>query len=318
MSARRLRADVGSAMDHKFIFVDVFADQPFSGNQLAVFPDARGLSDRAMQALAREINFAETTFVLPARLDGALRRVRIFTPKTEVPFAGHPTIGTAAVLAHLGVLEWHVDVAKATFEEGVGPVRVTVSRGVAPFFTELALESSVEIPAVRPDGGRVAAALSLEPADLLDCWFASVGLPFCFVHVASRAAVDRACLERSVWRDSIANGWSPHLYFFAGDLGGEARDAKLYARMFAPALGLEEDPATGSGAAALAGTLAARAHGDGMDADVALDIEQGVAMGRPSRIHASATKRAGIVNRVSVAGSSVIVGRGTMHVPDGH
>jgi trans-2,3-dihydro-3-hydroxyanthranilate isomerase len=303
-------------MDHKFILVDVFADQPFSGNQLAVFPDARGLSDRAMQALTREINFAETTFVLPARLDGALRRVRIFTPRSEVPFAGHPTIGTAAVLAHLGVLEWHGDEAKATLEEGVGPVRVTVSRGVAPLFAELALESSIELPAVRPDRGRVAAALSLEPTDLLDCWFASVGLPFCFAHVASRAAVDRACLERSVWRDSLANGWSPHLYFFAGDIGGEARDAKLHARMFAPALGFDEDPATGSAAAALAGTLAARARGT--DADVALDIAQGVAMGRPSRIHAGATKRAGVVGRVSVAGSSVIVGKGTMHVPDGH
>jgi trans-2,3-dihydro-3-hydroxyanthranilate isomerase len=303
-------------MDHKFILVDVFADQPFSGNQLAVFPDARGLSDRAMQALTREINFAETTFVLPARREGALRRVRIFTPRSELPFAGHPTIGTAAVLAHLGVLEWHGDSAKAILEEGVGPVRVTVSRGVTPFFTELALEPSVELPAVRPDRGRVAAALSLEPTDLLDCWFASVGLPFCFAHVASRAAVDRACLERSVWRDSIANGWSPQLYFFAGDVGDEAREAKLHARMFAPALGVEEDPATGSAAAALAGTLAARANG--MDADVALDIEQGVAMGRPSRVRASATKRGGIVDRVSVAGSSVIVGRGTMHLPDGY
>jgi trans-2,3-dihydro-3-hydroxyanthranilate isomerase len=303
-------------MDHKFILVDVFADQPFSGNQLAVFPDARGLSDRAMQALTREINFAETTFVLPARLEGALRRVRIFTPKREVPFAGHPTIGTAAVLAHLGVLEWHGDTAKATLEEGVGPVRVTVSRGVAPLFTELALESSVEIPTVRPDRERVAAALSLEPADVLDAWFASVGLPFCFAHVASRAAVDRACLERSVWRDSIANGWSPHLYFFAGDVGSDTRHATLHARMFAPAIGIEEDPATGSAAAALVGALAARASGT--DADVALEIVQGVAMGRPSRIHASATKRAGLVDRVSVAGSSVIVGRGTMHVPDGH
>src|SRR5580692_7564533 len=155
-------------MDHELIFVDVFADRPFSGNQLAVFPDARGLSDRAMQALARELNLAETTFVLPARLDGALRRVRIFTPRSELPFAGHPTIGTAAALAHLGILEWHGDSAKATLEEAVGPVRVTVSRGVAPFFTELALAPSVERPALRPDRGHVAAALSLEPTDILD------------------------------------------------------------------------------------------------------------------------------------------------------
>ncbi|HEY2512317.1 MAG TPA: PhzF family phenazine biosynthesis protein [Polyangiaceae bacterium] len=301
-------------MDSKYVLVDVFADQPFSGNQLAVFPDARGLSDGAMQALARELNLAETTFVLPARLDGALRRVRIFTPRSELPFAGHPTIGTAAVLAHLGILEWHGDSAKGTLEEGIGPVRVTVSRGVAPLFTELALEASVEIPAVRPDRGHVAAALSLDPTEILDCWFASVGLPFCFAHVGSRAAVDRARLERSAWRDFVASGWSPHLYFFAGDLGNDAQHATLHARMFAPALGIEEDPATGSAAAALAGSLAARTHGT--DADVALDIAQGVSMGRPSRIHARATKRGGIVARVSVAGSSVIVGQGTMHVAD--
>ena len=301
-------------MDSKYVLVDVFADRPFSGNPLAVFPDAGGLSDRAMQALARELNLAETTFVLPARLDGALRRVRIFTPRSELPFAGHPTIGTAAVLAHLGILECQGDAAKATLEEGVGPVRVTVSRGVAPFFTELALDPSIDVPAVRPDRGHVAAALSLEPTDILDCWFGSVGLPFCFVHVASRSAVDRAHLERSAWRDSIASAWSPHLYFFAGDLGSDARHATLHARMFAPALGIEEDPATGSAAAALAGALATRAGG--MDADVALDLEQGVALGRPSHIQATATKRAGVVHRVSVAGSNVIVGRGTMHVPD--
>ena len=118
-------------MDHKYILVDVFTVRPLSGNPLAVFPDARGLSDRAMQALAREINLAETTFVLPARLDGALRRVRIFTPRSELPFAGHPTIGTAAALAHLGILERHGDSTMATLEEGVVPVRVTVSRGVA-------------------------------------------------------------------------------------------------------------------------------------------------------------------------------------------
>jgi trans-2,3-dihydro-3-hydroxyanthranilate isomerase len=301
-------------MDHELILVDVFAEQPLSGNQLAVFPDARGLSDRAMQALAREINFAETTFVLPPRVAGATRRVRIFTPRKEVAFAGHPTIGTAAVLAHLGVLEWRGDTAEATLEEGIGPVRVTVSRRVAPLFAELTLESPVEIPAGRPDRAQVAGALSLEPADVLDGWFASVGLPFCFVHLASHALVDRARLERSVWRTSLADAWSPHLYLFAGDLGARTRPGRIHARMFAPALGIEEDPATGSAVAALAGTLAVRA--EGTDADVAFDVEQGVVMGRPSRIQATATKRAGVVGRISVAGSSIIVGRGNMDVPE--
>jgi trans-2,3-dihydro-3-hydroxyanthranilate isomerase len=299
-------------MDYQFVLVDVFADQPLSGNQLAVFPDGRGLSERAMQALAREINFAETTFVLPPRRADAAKWVRIFTPRSELPFAGHPTIGTAAVLAHLGAFDWRGDMAEAILEERVGPIRVSVSRGSAPLFTEISLESPLEIPPARPDRSHVAAALSLQPADILDCWFASVGLPFCFARVPDRAQVDRACLDRSAWR-SVANTWSPHLYIFAGE---PSNGARLHARMFAPALGIEEDPATGSAAAALVGTLASWA--DKLDAKIAIEIEQGVVMGRPSRMHASATKRAGMVDRISIAGPSVVVGRGTMHVPDAY
>src|SRR6266581_3705227 len=116
-------------MPHRFVIADVFTDRPFTGNQLAVFPEAQGLSDRAMQAIAREFNFAETTFVLPASDPRHACRVRIFTPKTELPFAGHPTVGTAAVLARLGLFKLAGGNARIVLEEGIGPVPVEIAVG---------------------------------------------------------------------------------------------------------------------------------------------------------------------------------------------
>src|SRR5260370_27737146 len=124
-------------MSHGFVMADVFTETAFGGNQLAVFPDARGLPDRAMQALAREFNFAETNFVLPPRNPRHPRRVRIFTPRTELPFAGHPTVGTAAVLSSRGLIETPGSTAAVVFEEGVGPVTVQIRRGGAPLLTPL-------------------------------------------------------------------------------------------------------------------------------------------------------------------------------------
>jgi trans-2,3-dihydro-3-hydroxyanthranilate isomerase len=124
-------------MAHRFVIADVFTATAFGGNQLAVFPDARGLGDRAMQALAREFNFAETTFVLPPADARHTRRVRIFTPRTELPFAGHPTIGTAAVLARLGLVDMPGGAATLLFEEGVGPVPVEVRLDGSTIFARL-------------------------------------------------------------------------------------------------------------------------------------------------------------------------------------
>lgn len=291
---------------HRFVIADVFTDRPFSGNQLAVFPDAQGLSERAMQAIAREFNFAESTFVLPAREPRHACRVRIFTPKAELPFAGHPTVGTAAVLAHLGKVELP---AKIVLEEGVGPVPVEIAMSGAHIHAQFVIEKPVEVPAARPERAAAAAALSLPEAAVLETWFANGGVPFCFVRLADRAAVDRAVLDRAAWKSRFANAWSPHLYFFAGD-------SDLYVRMFAPALGIEEDPATGSGAVALAGVLAARLPA--ADGVFAWRIDQGVAMGRPSKIEASAEKRAGRVLRVKVGGATMLSAEGTMSVPAGY
>ena len=293
-------------MAHAFVIADVFTRTAFGGNQLAVFPDARGLSDRAMQALAREFNFAETTFVLPPADPRHTGRVRIFTPTRELPFAGHPTIGTAAVLASRGLVGQRV-----ILEEGVGPIAVEVRLDGSVPYARLTREGEVEKPATRPSRSAAAAAISLPERDVLDTWFASVGVPFAFVHLASAEVVDRAVLERAAWTANFSRAWAPNLYLFAGE---PVPGSRLYVRMFGPAFGIEEDPATGSGAAALAGCLADRLASDGT---FAWQIDQGVCMGRPSRLETWAERRGGRTVAVRVGGSTVLVGEGTMTVPAG-
>jgi trans-2,3-dihydro-3-hydroxyanthranilate isomerase len=299
-------------MPHRFVIADVFTETAFGGNQLAVFPDGRGLSDRAMQALAREFNFAETTFVLPPQDPRHLRRVRIFTPKTELPFAGHPTVGTAAVLARHGIVPMTGGAATIVLEEGIGPITVEIQLRGQTVIAHLVTEKEVESPPARPARTAAASALSLPEDAVLETWFAGVGVRFCFVRLASREAVDRAVLDRAAWSAHFANAWSSNLYLFAGRL---APGSRLYVRMFAPALGVEEDPATGSGAAALAGYLAARSPGE--EGILNWEIDQGIAMGRPSFIEASAEKRRGRAARVKVGGATVLVGEGTMTIPAG-
>ena len=280
---------------HRFVIADVFTDRPFSGNQLAVFPDARGLSDHAMQAIAHDFNFPESTFVLPEN------RVRIFTPKHEMQFAGHPTVGTAAVLAHLRKMDLPGTIV---LEEGIGPVPVDLSRRGAQIYAEFTIEKPVETPAERVEKSAAAAALSLPESAVLESWFASGGVRFAFIKLADRAAVDRAELDRAAWKRYFKGAWASQLYFFAGD-------KDIYARMFAPALGIPEDPATGSAAVGLAGVLAAREPR--AEGSFTFQITQGVAMGRPSRLEARAEKRDGRVVRVKVGGTTVITAEGTMY-----
>jgi trans-2,3-dihydro-3-hydroxyanthranilate isomerase len=293
-----------------FVVADVFTATPFGGNQLAVVPDARGLSGRAMQTLAREFNFAETSFVLPNERSPRAFGVRIFTPKAELPFAGHPTVGTAAVLAHLGQLELTDGGAAVVLEEGVGPVTVAVRPEGGRTFARLTVDRGPDIPEETPSRGAVAASLSLAEDDVRDAWFAGVGAPFCFAHLGSREAVDRATLDRSAWRARLADAYSSSVFLFAGSF---ATTERLYARMFAPALGIEEDPATGSACVSLVGALAARSPDrDGM---FELTIDQGVAMGRPSVLEAAAEKSGGRVTRIHVGGHTVVVAQGTIEVP---
>ena len=247
-------------MKYTFHIVDVFSSTPFGGNQLAVLPEAAGISTEGMQKIAREFNFGETTFVLPKNDPANTCRVRIFTPRVELDFAGHPSVGTACAL----VMQQHVrpsDPMRLILEENVGPVTVDVAQRNGGFHGTLTLSGKVEAPTGAPSPTDLAAVLSIEPAEVSQVFFAGVGVPFCFAQLNSNEAVDRATINRAAWATTLARAWSPHVFFFAGNL----RDGgKLYARMWAPALGVEEDSATGSACAALVGAMASKPDFGGM------------------------------------------------------
>ena len=295
-------------MRYRYLTCDVFTDRRFGGNQLAVLPDAAGLDTAAMQRLAAEFNYSETTFVLPPDDPANLARVRIFTPKAEMPFAGHPTVGTALALAWLG--RTPAD-GRFVFEEQAGLVPIAVrTAGTGALEAEFAAPGRAEHgPPVAP--AAVAAALGLGGEDLvveggLPC-AASCGAPFLLVELASRAALERAAFRGDVGLPAVA---AEGVFLFTRD--GADNEVDLRARMFAPAHGIPEDPATGSAAAALAGFLGSRR---GLAAGWhAWRIAQGVEMGRPSLILARARRDRDGVAEVRIAGTAVPVAEGTIEV----
>ena len=295
-------------MKYAFHIVDVFSSTPFGGNQLAVVTDAASISTGGMQKIAREFNFGETAFVVP-KDDPNTYRVRIFSPRTELDFAGHPSVGTACAL----VMKQHArltDPVRLTLEENIGPVVVDVSPRNGGLYGTLTLSGKIEAPTGAPSPADVAVVLSIEPADVRQVFFAGVGVPLCFAQLKSDEAVDRAAINRSAWAATFSRAWSPHIFFFAGTLqdGG-----KLYARMWAPALGVEEDPATGSACAALVGAMASKREFGGTA--YRLSVQQGVSMGRPSQIEAEARKSEGVVTSVSVGGATTYIASGEIDVP---
>jgi trans-2,3-dihydro-3-hydroxyanthranilate isomerase len=294
---------------YTFHIVDVFSSTPFGGNQLAVLPDATGISAEGMQKIAREFNFGETTFVLPKDDPANTCRVRIFTPRAELDFAGRPSVGTACAL----VMKRHVrlsDPIRLILEENIGPVTVDVTKRNKEFHGTLTLPGKIDAPNGAPSPTDLAAVLSIEPAEVSQVFFAGVGVPFCFAQLNSNEVVDRAAINRAAWAATLSRAWGPHVFFFAGNLrdGGE-----LYARMCAPALGVEEDPATGSACAALVGAMASKPDFAAMN--YRLSIQQGVSMGRRSDIEAEARKRNGVVTSVSVGGATTYIASGEIDVP---
>ena len=304
-------------MRHRFLTADVFTDRVFGGNPLAVLPDARGIGGADMQKVAREFNLSETVFVLPPERPGNARRLRIFTPARELPFAGHPTVGTALVLAWIGEIDLSGEATEIVLEEGAGLVPVTIrASGGRADFAQLVAPNAPEIrPA--PEAPEVAALLSLDPSDLrLDAGLpraCSCGLPFLIVELRDAAALGRARLDRAPWQRLLADAWAKAVYVFTRDAAAAGADFR--ARAFAPAAGIEEDPATGSAAAALGGWLGTReAMGDGHHRYV---IAQGLEMGRPSRLEVEAERREGALAAVRVGGGAVPVAEGTIEVPGG-
>ncbi len=303
-------------MKYHFHTCDVFTDSVFGGNPLAVFPDGRGLDDGQMQRIAREFNLSDTVFVLPPEDAAHTRRLRIFTPVGEVPFAGHPTVGTAHVLAAIGEVALSGEETRIVFEEGVGPVPVTIrAEGGAPVFAQLTAAQPPEVGPPPPADDVIAAALGLEAADLgagdMAVQVVSCGMPFLFVPLQEVAALGRIVVDTGRWHAAFADYVSSLLFVFA--MGGERPGSDISARMFAPLWGIPEDPATGAAATALGGYLALRDPRG--DARLAWTVEQGFAMGRPSIIEVEADKRDGQVVEIRVGGASVMVSEGDFDVP---
>jgi trans-2,3-dihydro-3-hydroxyanthranilate isomerase len=289
-----------------FETVDVFTDRKFGGNPLAVVPDARGLSSGQMQAIAAEFNLAETTFVLPPKNPKHTAEVRIFTPKAEMPFAGHPNVGTAFVLARLG----KVTGDSLVFEEKAGLVPMDLRReGGTVVAARLAAPQPLAIgESIAPE--IVAAAVGLKPADIVgQPRIASTGNNFLFAEVASRAALKAATYSMEIFTKHLpmSRTVGVHLYVPAKEDGVE-----IQSRMFAPLYGVPEDPATGSANITLIGLLA---HDDkGTDLTLAKTIGQGFDMGRPSILEASADKKAGKVTATYIGGKCVPMFKGTIEV----
>ena len=301
---------------YRFFTADVFTNRIFGGNPLAVLPHASGLTTEQMQSIAREFNFSETVFVLPAQKASSARRLRIFTPGGELPFAGHPTIGTAFVLASTGELKVEGDETRILLEEGVGavPVLIRSERGV-PVFAQLTAPRLPEVGPAPPPPAALAEVLGIEAGEILDGRYApeavSCGVPFLFIPVRNRQVLRRAAVRLESWRKILASFWAPQVFVFSFD--PEGAGSHLRARMFAPQLGLVEDPATGAAAVALAGYMAAReplASGS-----LGWVIEQGFEMGRPSILAIEADKEAGRIAAVRVGGASVLASEGTIAVP---
>jgi trans-2,3-dihydro-3-hydroxyanthranilate isomerase len=271
----------------RYVVCDVFTDQPLAGNQLAVFTDARGLDDDLMQALAREMGFAESTFVLPAAAGGHAR-MRIFTPAVEVPFAGHPTLGTAFVIGEATQLR------EVVLETGAGPVPVRLEReGARVIFGWMTQPTPRIVPF--PDADALVAALRVTGSVLpIECY--DNGIAHVYVALPSREAVGALRPDLARLAALTTNG----VNVFAGD--GE----RWKTRMFAPASGVPEDAATGSAAGPLAWHLAR--HGRVQYGDT-IRIEQGAEIGRPSLLYARAHER-GDAATIEVGGSAVTVARG--------
>ena len=297
-------------MRRRFVTLDVFTNRRYAGNPLAVVLDPGGLDGAAMQAVAREFNLSETVFVLPPADPAHRAKLRIFTPSRELPFAGHPTVGTAVLLARLDGGSQSRDLI---VEEAVGAIRCAIEplgadHGRASFDLARLPEETGEAPA----SAAIAAALGLAPADIGFPGFApslwSAGNAFTFVPVNGLDAVARSRIDPAQWDATFDAGSFAGAFIYCRQTAEPGH--AFHARMFAPGAGVREDPATGSAVAAFAGVIARFAPPpDGAHHFV---IEQGYEMGRPSLIHLSMTMQGGTLVAASIGGEAIVVTEGTI------
>jgi trans-2,3-dihydro-3-hydroxyanthranilate isomerase len=303
-------------MAREYAIYDVFTGEALAGNPLAVVFDGSGLTEERMQAIAREFNLSETVFVLPPANPAHTARIRIFTPGRELPFAGHPTVGTAIALAERSQDGRGVDVV-SVLEENVGPVRCLVA--TAP---DAASRAEFDLPRMSAqltaefDVQRVADALCISAADIgfenhrLSLW--SAGVPYAMVPVRDMSVAGAITFNSLLWQRAVAGSGDKSLAAYVYCRGGGDHRADFHARMFAPDLGIPEDPATGSAVAAMSGAIQ---HFDALaDGHHALMIEQGVEMGRPSHIQLHIEAEEGKIARARIGGEATMVASGQLHL----
>ena len=300
-------------MERRYVILDVFCNQPFAGNPLAVVLDGSGLDDELMQKIAGEFNLSETVFVKSVDEKNSRAQIRIFTPLHELPFAGHPTVGTATLLAreYFGA-DSSGDQIKLVLEEMVGPVDCRISGADDSFYAQFTLPQLPEYVGECRSNKQIAEALGLSVADIgfdnhkPQQW--SAGIPYCLIPVASIEAVQNITPNSVVW--SAAFGEEYHNSAFVYCRECEDISHQYHARMFWPVGGIREDPATGSAVAAFAGIII---KNEGLtDGDHAIVIEQGYEMGRPSLINLRLEVRNGKLNCAKIGGNVVEVARGVI------
>lgn len=300
----------------RYMQLDVFTDAPFGGNQLAVFFDASRLTPDEMQAIAREMNFSESVFTLSPADPQALARLRIFTPQVELPFAGHPVIGTTFALAAAGRIT-PSDNSPITLEVGIGPLAIEL------LFADSHLSFAwmrQPLPTFEPwigDRAALAVSLNLSEGDLradLPIERGSAGVPFVYVPITSAEALDRAALRPGLGDALNTDHAHKSVYLFVPP----ATDASqpVSARMFAEGSGITEDAATGSAAGPFGAYLTRHGLAPLDDGNARITVAQGVRMGRPSRIVVAVEQRDGAVSSVRVGGEAVVVAQGEFLLPD--
>jgi trans-2,3-dihydro-3-hydroxyanthranilate isomerase len=304
---------------YRYLHFDVFTDQRFGGNQLAIFPEAAGLPERTMQSIAREMNFAETTFVTPAVSPDSHVRMRIFTPAVELPMAGHPVIGSTFALAREGRIA--PGNSRWVFGLNIGPLPLELEwrDGQLTFAWMTQPNPEFGSPLGDADTAAVAEAIGVPEQAIrstgLPVQQVSCGVPFVIVPIATRAAVDAASPDARALTALARKEGAAHfsLYIFTTERTGADDPATVYSRMFAPGLGVYEDPATGGASGPLGSYLVRHSIVPPGKAGAILNL-QGVKLGRPSWIHVSIESDGGAITRVRVGGTSVFVADGTFHV----
>lgn len=299
------------AKSRKYQVLDVFTDKALTGNPLGVMLDADGLDDAAMLKIANEFNLSETIFVLPPETKGHSARIRIFTPFYEMPFAGHPTVGGAIAVA----IRDGIGAGILVLEENIGPVRCAVNGGGATWFAEFTLPKLPEVAPFDLSREAAAAALGLDPHEIgfenhtVSAW--NAGVPYVTVPVADLAVAGKAKLNAQAWLEltgGVTGARAPAAYVYCRQ--SMMHDSAFHCRMFAGHVGLVEDPATGSAAAAFLGAIN---HFDRpVDGNHTLWLEQGVEMGRPSRIRLSLETKGGTLTDARIGGHAVVVAEGAL------